>query len=55
MPLQFSLLFLQAPALASAPRGKGSRVLVWPGFGGSNASTALLRRYLGYLDYDASA
>ena len=53
-PLQFSLLFLQAPALASAPRGNGSRVLVWPGFGGSNASTALLRRYLGYLNYDAS-
>jgi len=51
-PLQFSLLLLQAPALALAPRGRGT-VLVWPGFGSGNASTAALRGYLAYLGYRA--
>ncbi len=52
-PLQFSLLLLQAPTLAMAPRGRGERVLVWPGFGAGNTSTVLLRSYLGYLGYQA--
>lgn len=50
-PLQFSLLLLQAPALALAPRGQGERVLVWPGFGAGNSSTSLLRGYLNFLGY----
>lgn len=49
--LQFPLLALQAPALGLAPRGRGERVLVWPGFGAGNASTATLRAYLRYLGY----
>jgi pimeloyl-ACP methyl ester carboxylesterase len=52
-PLQFSLLLLQTPSLALAPRGRGEQVLVWPGFGAGNSSTATLRAYLGYLGYQA--
>jgi pimeloyl-ACP methyl ester carboxylesterase len=52
-PLQLSLFLLQAPALAMAPRGNGERVLVWPGFGAGNSSTAVLRGYLRYLGYQA--
>ena len=52
-PIQFSRLLLQAPSLAMAPRGRGERVLVWPGFGAGNSSTALLRNYLGFLGYQA--
>jgi pimeloyl-ACP methyl ester carboxylesterase len=36
-----------------APRGSGERVLVWPGFGAGNSSTAVLRGYLRYLGYQA--
>jgi pimeloyl-ACP methyl ester carboxylesterase len=50
-PLQFSLLMLQAPSLAQAPKGRGERVLVWPGFGAGNSSTILLRSYLSFLGY----
>lgn len=50
-PLQFWLLLLDTPALARAPRGRGQRVQVWPGFGAGNSSTAVLRAYLGYLGY----
>lgn len=52
-PLQFSLLLAQAPSLALAPRGRGEQVLVWPGFGAGNSSTATLRAYLRYLGYQA--
>lgn len=52
-PLQFSLSLPQLPALAGAPRGNGDPVLVWPGFGAGNASTAVLRRFLRYLGHDA--
>ena len=52
-PLQFSLALPQLPALARSPRGNGEPVLVWPGFGAGNASTAVLRRFLSYLGYDA--
>ncbi len=49
-PLQLSLLLLQLPSLAIAPRGRGT-VLVWPGFGAGNASTTTLRGFLSYLGY----
>lgn len=41
--------------LASAPRGDGHPVLVLPGFIASDTSTAILRRYLKKLGYDAHA
>jgi len=44
-------LFLQAPQLAFAPRGAGERVLVWPGYGAGDGSTAFLRGYLALLGY----
>jgi pimeloyl-ACP methyl ester carboxylesterase len=43
---------LAAGWLASAPRGDGHGVLVLPGLLASEASTALLRRYLRWLGYD---
>ncbi len=50
-PVEFAELFLRLPRLAEAPRGAGEPVLVLPGFGGGDGSTALLRRYLRYLGY----
>lgn len=44
---------LAARALATAPRGDGHAVLVLPGFAASNRSTAVLRRLLRTLGYDA--
>lgn len=44
-----------APLLAMAPRGDGHPVLVLPGFIASDASTAVLRRYLDGLGYEAHA
>ncbi|WP_375393953.1 esterase/lipase family protein [uncultured Sphingomonas sp.] len=48
-------LSLAAPLLAGAPKGDGHPVLVLPGFVASDASTAVLRRYLKQLGYDAHA
>lgn len=45
-------LILGAPELMRAPRGDGGPVMVLPGFGTGNASTALLRLYLSMLGYD---
>lgn len=42
-----------APILATAPRGDGHPVLVLPGFTTTDKSTAVLRRYLSSLGYDA--
>ena len=42
-----------APFLAQAPRGDGHPVLVMPGFGGSDTSTQLLRRFLNGLGHSA--
>jgi len=42
-----------APLLATAPRGDGHPVLVLPGFVTSDLSTAILRRYLRRLGYEA--
>ena len=44
-----------APMLATAPRGDGHPVLVLPGFVAGDASTAILRRYLKRMGYDAHA
>lgn len=40
-----------APLLAASPRGDGHPVLVLPGLGGSDASTAALRWFLARLGY----
>ncbi|TNF87091.1 MAG: alpha/beta hydrolase [Gammaproteobacteria bacterium] len=53
-PLQLSLQLSQTPNLALAPRGNGESVLVWPGFGAGNASTAALRAYLQFLGYNVA-
>ena len=50
-PLEIPRWFLRAPNLALAPRGRGEKVLVWPGFGAGDGSTVPLRSYLGYLGY----
>src|SRR5260370_23948130 len=51
--LEFALTVASAPALITAPRGDGHPVLVLPGFLASDASTALLRGYLNYMNYRA--
>ena len=53
--LELGTLPFAAPALAMAPRGDGHPVLVLPGFIASDTSTAVLRRYLSKLGYDAHA
>lgn len=45
-------LFVAAPFLLSAPRGRKHGVVVLPGFGADDRSTLLLRRYLSLLGYD---
>lgn len=47
-----AVLPLAAPWLAVAPRGDAHGVLVVPGLLASDMSTALLRRFLGWLGYD---
>jgi len=44
-------LLLRTPSLARLPRGGGAPVLVVPGFGAGDGSTALLRGYLALLGY----
>src|SRR5215470_20305693 len=48
----FAALPLAAGWLSSAPRGDGHCVLVLPGLLASDASTALLRRFVRRLGYD---
>jgi pimeloyl-ACP methyl ester carboxylesterase len=48
---ELPLLVARAPRLRRQPRGHGQPVLVAPGFGASDASTALLRGYLHQLGY----
>lgn len=50
--VELALLPVAAPALRSAPKGDGHPVLVLPGFTATDASTAILRRYLDRLGYD---
>jgi pimeloyl-ACP methyl ester carboxylesterase len=49
--LELPSLLLQSPRLARQPRGRGRPVLVLPGFGAGDASTAVLRAYLRYLGH----
>lgn len=51
--IEFGSLPWAAPLLASAPKGDGHPVLVLPGFTTSDRSTAILRRYLTKMGYDA--
>lgn len=51
-PLELTRLIAASPALARQQRGNSELVLVLPGLGASNASTALMRRYLSWLNYD---
>lgn len=48
---ELARLLFHYPGLQRQPRGNGETVLVLPGFGASDASTALLRRYLKRLGY----
>jgi pimeloyl-ACP methyl ester carboxylesterase len=43
---EMAALLAAAPYLALAPRGDGHPVLVLPGYGGADGSTAVIRRYL---------
>lgn len=45
-------LIAAAPFLASAPRGDGGPVMVFPGLGATDRSTALLRGFLRVLGHD---
>lgn len=51
--LDIPALIASAPFLLRARRGKRHGVIVLPGFGADDGSTALLRRYLSMLGYDA--
>lgn len=46
-------LVLRTPSLARLPDGDDAPVLVFPGFGASDVSTALLRRFLRHRRHDA--
>lgn len=52
--LEFPKLMLRFPELARQPRGSGERLMVLPGFGANDASTGVLRTYLGFLGYTPS-
>jgi hypothetical protein len=49
--LELPNLLIQFPNLARQPRGRGQRVLVLPGYGAGDASTAVLRAYVRFLGY----
>ena len=51
--LELPRLLLNAPELAGQPKGTGQPVLLLPGYGAGDGSTAVLRRYIRYLGYDA--
>ena len=50
---EMGTLIPASPLLANAPRGDGHPVMVLPGFTTTDRSTAVLRRYLTRLGYDA--
>jgi len=52
--LEFPLLVLHSVELARQPRGHGEPVLVLPGYGAGDASTAILKTYLRLLGYRVS-
>jgi pimeloyl-ACP methyl ester carboxylesterase len=49
--LEFPNLLIRFPNLARQPRGRGQRVLVLPGYGAGDASTAVMRAYVRFLGY----
>ncbi len=49
--LELPLLLIRFPVLARQPRGSGQPVLVLPGYGAGDISTALLQGYLRFLGY----
>jgi pimeloyl-ACP methyl ester carboxylesterase len=51
--LELPRLLLRLPELLAQPRGGGEAVLVLPGYGAGDASTAVLRGYLRRLGWDA--
>jgi hypothetical protein len=51
--LELPRLLLRSPELARQPRGRGQPVLILPGYGSGDASTALLKGYLCLLGYRA--
>lgn len=52
---EFGSLAWASPLLATAPRGDGHPVLILPGFMATDASTAVMRRYLDGLNYEVHA
>jgi pimeloyl-ACP methyl ester carboxylesterase len=52
-PWEHAAALVAWPLLALAPRGDGHPVLVLPGLGAGDATTALLRRYLAQQGYEA--
>src|ERR1700749_2997479 len=53
--LDLAALMASAPFLATAPRGRGEKVVVLPGFSLDDNSTLLLRAWLTWLGYRAHA
>ena len=51
-PFEFARLVAASPSLVKQKRGDGEPVIVLPGLGASNVSTALMRNYLSWLGYD---
>lgn len=51
-PLEFTRLAAALPSLTRQAKGAGEPVMVLPGFGASDISTAPLRRYLSWLGYE---
>jgi pimeloyl-ACP methyl ester carboxylesterase len=49
--LELPKLLIELPNLARQPRGSGERVLVLPGYGDGDVSTAVLRAYVRFLGY----
>jgi pimeloyl-ACP methyl ester carboxylesterase len=52
--LEFPRLILRAVELARQPRGRGQPVIVLPGYGAGDGSTAILKSYLRLLGYRVS-
>ncbi|MEM7016460.1 MAG: alpha/beta hydrolase [Pseudomonadota bacterium] len=50
--LDIPALLMAAPFLARAPRGDKHAVMVLPGFSADDQSTAAIRQFLRYLNYD---
>lgn len=53
--VELNASLMLSPLLMAAPRGDGHPVLALPGFLATDISTALLRRYVGFLGYEPHA